>query len=382
MTATASESKTDSFASDTRAGIALCLSGGGFRAALFHLGAMRRMHELGLLQRISVVSSVSGGSILAALVVDSLRKQGNPSRLEFADFRKDVVEPFRRVASQDFRTWPVLKNFLWNWLLPGPLLRDIEHRYRDRITTLSLTDLPETPKFVFCATDLTFGVNWEFARDRVGSWQAGYLVPKESQKIPIAHAVAASACFPPLFGPMPVGSIGRELKGGAWRREKGHEDQEKLTQRLSLSDGGVYDNMATEAVWKTAAVVLVSDCGAPFDYEPERPPYRTLLRYVSVTTKQTQALRIRMLKSSWRRGSAAGGPVFGGTRWHLASGKSTAGDGAPLADPVGYLMRSRTPKWRCSRITATAMPTFAFELIVPSCCQRRCLLRASPIPTG
>jgi NTE family protein len=43
-------------------GIALCLSGGGFRASLFHLGALRRLHDLGILQRVSAISSVSGGA--------------------------------------------------------------------------------------------------------------------------------------------------------------------------------------------------------------------------------------------------------------------------------------------------------------------------------
>src|SRR5262245_31835308 len=51
-------------------GIALCLSGGGFRAALFHLGAIRRLDELGVLSRLETISSVSGGSILAAFLAD------------------------------------------------------------------------------------------------------------------------------------------------------------------------------------------------------------------------------------------------------------------------------------------------------------------------
>ena len=46
-------------------GIALCLSGGGYRAMLFHLGALWRLNELGYLPRLDRVSSVSGGSITA-----------------------------------------------------------------------------------------------------------------------------------------------------------------------------------------------------------------------------------------------------------------------------------------------------------------------------
>ena len=49
-------------------GIALCLSGGGYRAMLFHLGALWRLNEAGLLPKIKRISSVSGGSIVAGLL--------------------------------------------------------------------------------------------------------------------------------------------------------------------------------------------------------------------------------------------------------------------------------------------------------------------------
>jgi NTE family protein len=279
-----------------RSGIALCLSGGGFRAALFHLGALRRLHELGILQRLTIISTVSGGSIVAGQLLQSLHANGRNGRLDFADFQKDVADPFRGFASRDLRTWPVVKNLLWSWFLPGPLLRDLERRYLKAITTLRLADLPQSPRFVFCATDLTFGVNWEFSRDRVGSYEAGYLRSiQQAQHIPVAHAITASACFPPFFGPMPAGRRAREFESGKYRGK----NRDRLLSKLVLSDGGVYDNMALEPAWKAAATVLVSDCGAPFDYVPSKPPFRTLLRYTSALSKQTQSLRVRMLQAAW-----------------------------------------------------------------------------------
>ena len=47
--------------------IALALSGGGSRAMAFHLGCLRALHDLGLLQRVSTITAVSGGSVLAGL---------------------------------------------------------------------------------------------------------------------------------------------------------------------------------------------------------------------------------------------------------------------------------------------------------------------------
>src|SRR4029079_12168139 len=49
-------------------GVALCLSGGGYRAMLFHAGALWRLNEIGFLPKLARISSVSGGSITAGLL--------------------------------------------------------------------------------------------------------------------------------------------------------------------------------------------------------------------------------------------------------------------------------------------------------------------------
>jgi NTE family protein len=55
-------------ANDQRQGVALCFSGGGYRASLFHLGVTRRLNEVGLLSNVDTFTSVSGGSIFASLI--------------------------------------------------------------------------------------------------------------------------------------------------------------------------------------------------------------------------------------------------------------------------------------------------------------------------
>src|SRR5438105_4892263 len=98
-----------------RAGLALCLSGGGYRAAIFHLGALSRLHEAGLLRRVERISSVSGGSIVAAWYASRLMRDGAGADAEShaqwcdaLDFRHEVLEPFRAIAATDIRTGPVL----------------------------------------------------------------------------------------------------------------------------------------------------------------------------------------------------------------------------------------------------------------------------------
>src|SRR5262245_37218666 len=81
-------------------GIALCLSGGGYRAMLFHLGALWRLNEAGFLKKLDRVSSVSGGSITAGVL------GMNWARLTFdqngvaQQFVQQVVAPVRSLAGR------------------------------------------------------------------------------------------------------------------------------------------------------------------------------------------------------------------------------------------------------------------------------------------
>src|ERR1700674_1626069 len=90
-----------------REGIALCLSGGGFRAALFHLGALRRLNELDILSRVTTVTGVSGGSFITAFLADRLR-QWPAGPMSDADWERHIAAPFRALVSTNFGTFPVL----------------------------------------------------------------------------------------------------------------------------------------------------------------------------------------------------------------------------------------------------------------------------------
>lgn len=76
--------------------IALCLSGGGFRATLFHLGALRRLNELGDLSQSECFSSVSGGSILNGV---RATRWNNLAKSEadgvFTNFHRLIADPLR-----------------------------------------------------------------------------------------------------------------------------------------------------------------------------------------------------------------------------------------------------------------------------------------------
>ncbi|MEX2560798.1 MAG: patatin-like phospholipase family protein [Pirellulales bacterium] len=282
---------------------ALCLSGGGFRAALFHLGALRRLNELGVLSKVSTISSVSGGSILAAHLATHVRPwpaAGSP----FADWSEKVEAPFHRFVKNDIRTTPVLKRFLlpWNWPRPSTQVKALEACYHKHLTDLKLSDLPEQPTFVFCAADMVFGVSWVFERRRVGSYQAGYFTPPADY--PVARAVAASSCFPPVFSPLPIEVPPVQAPKGSGKRSR--------LIGMSVSDGGLYDNLGLQPVEKHGTV-LVSDGGQPFVAAIPHGLFGRAKAYLNVSGKQAGALRKRLLISQFVDG------IRKGTYWGIGS---------------------------------------------------------------
>lgn len=277
-----------------REGIALCLSGGGYRAALFHLGALRRLNEVGVLSRVTTVTSVSGGSILAGHLAAVIGEEWPIGGAPYASWA-ELERRFRSFCSKNIRTMPLLVGALpWNWLNSAAPVRELIKRYRADLNPGLLSDLPERPRYVFCATDLTYGVNWIFSRERIGSWQAGYLAPT-GRRFDVATAVGASSCFPPVFDPLPVGVRPEELTGGADRSSQ----RDKRIRGLRVNDGGLYDNMGLEPVWKRHQFVLVSEGGSTFDAQADQGLFWRLSRYVNVMGTQVGALRKRWLIASF-----------------------------------------------------------------------------------
>src|SRR4051812_12944813 len=137
-------------------GIGICVSGGGYRAMLFHLGAFLRLYELGLLHRASRISSVSGGSITSAKVAlewDKLKIRD--------DYFEHVVGPIRRLASKTIDVPAIAAGLV----LPGRVADYVAFAYRTLLFgRATLQDLPARPEFVINATNVETGTLWRFSR--------------------------------------------------------------------------------------------------------------------------------------------------------------------------------------------------------------------------
>jgi len=302
------ENKYVSYSQNKRQGIALCLSGGGFRAAIFHLGALRRLNELGILSQVNTITSVSGGSIISAYLAEKLQPWPTSGSV-LGDWDTKIALPFKDFVRKDICTIPFLKGLLpWNWFRPRVQVEALTNCYFDRLTKLNMSELPQNPNFIFCATDLVFGVNWEMSRDKIGDYQAGYISPTPSD-FKVATAIAASSCFPPLFRPMPIPVDSDKLTGGGYTSS----NRNMLVSKLRLTDGGVYDNMGFEPVCKSHKVVLVSDGGAPFEFKESITPIKQIQRYLEVVGKQSVSLRKRWLMLSYTK------KIMEGTYWGISS---------------------------------------------------------------
>jgi predicted acylesterase/phospholipase RssA len=215
--------------------VALALSGGGFRATAFGLGCLRALHDVGALDRVRVVSGVSGGSVLAALWAYG------PTR--FDEFDAAAVELLRgglilELVRRAARPSALARSAVTagRGLLPGipsparpnnrtDLLRDA---LADRVFGDRLVSQPTRPGLstVINATDLITSRAVRFGSDNSSCSVHGRI----TDPVTVAEAVAASAAFPLAFPP--VQRTYTFERSGTTRQAK-----------VNLTDGGVYDNL-------------------------------------------------------------------------------------------------------------------------------------------
>ncbi|HXU14904.1 MAG TPA: patatin-like phospholipase family protein [Terriglobales bacterium] len=278
-------------------GVALCLSGGGFRAMLFHTGVLRRLNDGGYLPSIDRISSVSGGSITAGTL------GLNWSKLTFVDkvaqnFEEVFVQPIRTLASHTIDIGSVLSGVFGI----GTVADKITDQYRKYLFDHStLQDLPDRPRFVINATNVQSKSLWRFSKPYMWDWRVGK-VP--NPRVEIAVAVGASSAFPPVLSPVELDLVDSDYEPGT-----GSELQHPpYTTRVVLTDGGVYDNLGLETAWKRYLTVLVSDAGGLYAAEPDpdRDWFNHTRRVFDLIDNQVRSLRKRQVINSFAEGSRSG----------------------------------------------------------------------------
>jgi NTE family protein len=291
-----------------RPGPALCLSGGGYRAMVFHVGVLWRLNEAGWLPRLDRVSSVSGGSITAGVLALNWSELAFDARGVGAAFAARVVAPVRELAGQTIDA----KAIAGGVFLPGTVGEKVAAAYdRTLFKGATLQALPDTPRFVINATNVQSGALWRFAKPYMADYRVGTVANPD---LPLATAVAASSAFPPVLSPVEL-----DLEPGLVKPQPGCDlCQEPYTTHVVLTDGGVYDNMGLETVWKRFQTVLVSDAGGKTqpESEPAEDWAQHSLRILDLIDNQVRSLRKRQVIEAFRSGTRKG--AYWGIRTDIA----------------------------------------------------------------
>lgn len=305
--------------------VGLALSGGGFRASLYHLGVLAQLAELDVLRNVEVLSCVSGGSIVGAYYYLKVRNllqtntDENISREDYICIVSEMIDEFVSGVQKNIRTRVAvnpLKNFRMFWS-PNysrtvraaelyehylyALVKDgnqSQERYLNdltvapRIATVDgeRNDSSFSPKYqnwrrnakvpilVLNAATLNTGHTWQFTASWMGEAPAGIdsdidgndrlrrmyynEAPEGHTRIRLGHAVGASAAVPGVFEPLTLDNLFPE-------------------RIVRLADGGVCDNQGVATLLEQdCKVVLVSDASGQMESQAasSRQIFGVLLR--------------------------------------------------------------------------------------------------------
>jgi predicted acylesterase/phospholipase RssA len=300
--------------------VGLALSGGGFRASLFHIGVLARLAELDILRHVEVLSCVSGGSIVGThyyLKVRQALEDPAAAAVDYVALVDELAEDFLAGVQQNLRMRTLLNPLRTLQIASSPTysrtLRIGElyetHFYRgdkqardpEQMELPGLYILPadedpgqfrpkddnwrradKVPILVINATSLNTGHNWQYTASWMGEPPSAIdddvdsadrlrrmyhpEAPENHRHTRLGHAVCASSCVPALFPPVVLRDLFPALA-------------------VRLVDGGVHDNQGVASLLdQDCSVVLVSDASGSKDTiaKPLPDPLSALSRTQSV----------------------------------------------------------------------------------------------------
>ncbi len=255
----------ETFNVDQSTDIALCFSGGGYRAAAFHLGALQMLHELGMQDRIKYLSTASGGTIVAMKYVLEMI-EGTEFKLFADNFKKFLLD--NNVIQKSFERLQDQKNDvsliraaagLYDKHLTGGL--NIQHLREKAIETDKYKDL------IFNVTEFHTGGGFRFrvTKNRDLKFGSGTFNVKDELQgdILLGDVVAASSCFPGAFEPI---RFPEDFNLPDRQRAKfPFEGKNSDVRSIPMMDGGIFDNQGVNGLMtsyeKTVPFefVLISD---------------------------------------------------------------------------------------------------------------------------
>jgi predicted acylesterase/phospholipase RssA len=337
----------------------LALSGGGFRASLFHIGVLARLAELDLLRHVHVLSCVSGGSIVGAFYYLEVRellrqKDDQATKADYVAIVQRMADKFFAGVQQNLRMRMVgsLRSNL-QMIFSGTYSRTLklgelyEQLLYARVADDKKRHLNElfvapggkacepkrdnwrrknkVPILVLNATTLNTGHNWQYTASWMGespyaidtevdgNWRLRrmyhHAAPSSWKEVSLGQAVGASACVPGLFEPI--------VMTGLYPKEM--SPYPEMTVRLV--DGGVHDNQGIASLLEQdCSVLIVSDASGQIasDAAPSGGVFGPLLRTNSILMERVRQAQFQDLKARQRAGLLKGLAIL-----HLKKGLDT-----------------------------------------------------------
>jgi len=297
--------------------IGLALSGGGYRAAAFHLGVLKKLKEMGILDKLHALSTISGGSIAGVyylLNIDNFEK----FQTDFRDCLKTSVILKVIFSSRFIGTMALLLaviagifyfsgslslGFLLTLILLIicfiflysiiPLSDLVERAYKKIFFgDKKLNDLPNSPKAAINSTNLETGLPFVFSKYVMSD--SSYYEPDDEgdsikflwKEFPLSVAVSASTAVPFPFNPI-------RIKKQHFQNEADYQER----ANPNLVDGGVYDNqgfhkLVTKKSRYLCDIIICSDGSAPFKRKFfNKTPLPILIRVNNVMMSRVRGLQ-------------------------------------------------------------------------------------------
>jgi NTE family protein len=267
--------------------VGLALSGGGYRASAFHLWTLRKLKAMGILDKIDIISTISGGSITGAAYC--LTKNN------YKDFESDFIEILKTksVIKKILLSWFFIRTILFVIVFLGisvfllftsypwisyivlfagffllikyqfklfPASKAVQNAYEKYFFHgATLNKLTDAVKLVIGSTNLQTGRPFVFSKLTMEDSSYSHIkdggppIYFKPENFPVSKAVTASSCVPFAFTPI---SIEKKFFVNV-------TDAKRVNPKLV--DGGVYDNQGihklTIAGSNLCDIVIVSDAG-------------------------------------------------------------------------------------------------------------------------
>jgi len=263
--------------------IGLALSGGGIRAAIYHLGVLKYLAEVGLFDNITSISSVSGASLCVGAIFAVNNNKWTDGERFLSETLPSVCELIQSTDIQKsaLLRLPFTPKYWFHRV--AMLAQMLEKKWGITGSIQDLPQFPNAPYWEINCTTFETGHRWRFRRDYMGD----YLVGKfPTPDLPISHVIAASAGFPILIGPYTL-----QVEGA----------------KYTLWDGEVFDNLGMEALYKIERgldseidYLIVSDASAVMGKAQHKrgASVANVKRLLDISMHQVYALRSREFHTS------------------------------------------------------------------------------------